>query len=549
MPGNGIGFFLWAGGVPTYEAEQESNSLGGLAEKMNNGIADLLPVTCSHLPEGFFWPGQADSIDSMLKVMEAVDSPPYIYDLARVEWATRRVAGEESPAPLDFDCSEVNPTLELLAVGWRGLPALLAGEKTVVEPDELHVAVFNGYDGPRLRVLELSGYDLLAIKIIAEELKLRRVAETGGVSVGTVQGMLADAGRKGLIYRPPSRLQRELLTPGADEGTAQFGTRVEVFTLQWHLTQKCDLRCRHCYDRSGREEMSIQETESVLDQLYEFCEQHRVAGQVSFSGGNPLLYPHFDHVYRETVERGLKTAILGNPTPREQLEKLLAVRRPEFFQVSLEGLEEHNDYIRGRGHFKKSIAFLELLRELGIYSMVMLTLTRNNIEEVLPLAEFLRDKTDQFNFNRLSPVGEGAALASVPVKNYREFLEKYWQSAASNPVMRLKDNLFNIIYDEENLALFGGCTGFGCGAAFNFLSLLPDGEVHACRKFPSLIGNIHTSNLGELYHSPKAQQYRVGASGCSGCRIRRFCGGCLAVVQGSGRDPFTDVDPYCFIQP
>ena len=31
---------------------------------------------------------------------------------------------------------------------------------------------------------------------------------------------------------------------------------------------------------------------------------------------------------------------------------------------------------------------------------------------------------------------------------------------------------------------FGGCTGFGCGAAFNFMAVLPDGEVHACRKVP-----------------------------------------------------------------
>jgi hypothetical protein len=51
--------------------------------------------------------------------------------------------------------------------------------------------------------------------------------------------------------------------------------------------------------------------------------------------------------------------------------------------------------------------------------------------------------------------------------------------------MGLKDNLLNLVLAEGGEAPFGGCTGNGCGAAFNFVTLLSDGEVHACRKFPS----------------------------------------------------------------
>lgn len=54
--------------------------------------------------------------------------------------------------------------------------------------------------------------------------------------------------------------------------------------------------------------------------------------------------------------------------------------------------------------------------------------------------------------------------------------------------MGLKDNLFNLVLAEGGEAPFGGCTGNGCGAAFNFVTLLSDGEVHACRKFPSPLG-------------------------------------------------------------
>lgn len=81
---------------------------------------------------------------------------------------------------------------------------------------------------------------------------------------------------------------------------------------------------------------------------------------------------------REAADRGFMTAILGNPMPRGRIEEILALQKPEFYQVSLEGLAAHNDYIRGAGHFERTLDFLDLLRELGIYSMVMLTLTRTN---------------------------------------------------------------------------------------------------------------------------------------------------------------------------
>lgn len=484
-------------------------------------------------------------VEALLNAMKPFDLPPFIYDLARLEWAACQVAMEKEAIPELEGRSEVNPTLELLQVGWAGLPDLLKGEQADAVPGEVYVGVFKAYGEQLVRVLELSGHDLLATKIIAERLDVRDVAEAGGISIDMVENILAEARLKGLVYLPPSRLQRESIQPG-EECSPQAGTLAEVFTLQWHLTQKCDLNCLHCYDRSGREEMTLAQADMVLDQLHAFCSNHRVTGQVSFSGGNPLLYKHFDHVYREAADRGFMTAILGNPTQREQLEKIITIRRPEFFQVSLEGMEEHNDFIRGKGHFNRTLHFLDLLKELGIYSMVMLTLTRDNMNEVLPLADFLRDKVDIFNFNRLSPFGEGAALQTVPKEIYPGFLEEYMRAAADNPVMGLKDNLFNIIRDREGIPLTGGCTGFGCGAAFNFISLLPDGEVHACRKFPSLIGNVHSSTLEDIYHSEIARKYRNCATNCSSCRIQRFCRGCPAVIQGSGGEPFTDIDPYCF---
>ncbi|MDP3695609.1 MAG: thio(seleno)oxazole modification radical SAM maturase SbtM, partial [Desulfocapsaceae bacterium] len=328
-----------------------------------------------------------------------------------------------------------------------------------------------------VQTITASGHDLLALKIVSEGTGPREAASLGGVTVGVIDDILAAAVQRGLVLAPESLLVRPDSFPRTSIVDPDFYS-TPTFTLQWHVTQICDLHCRHCYDRSDRKEMDLLQGIRVLDDLYDFCHAHYVYTQVTFTGGNPLLYPHFNALYKEAADRGFMTAILGNPMPRKRIEEILALQKPEFYQVSLEGLREQNDFIRGAGHFERTLDFLDLLRELGVYSMVMLTLTRANMSEVLELAELLRGRVDLFTFNRLSMVGEGAALASVAPEEFPGFLREYMQAAAHNPCMGLKDNLFNLLRHEQGIPCRGGCAGYGCGAGFNFVSLLPDGEVH-----------------------------------------------------------------------
>jgi selenobiotic family peptide radical SAM maturase len=319
------------------------------------------------------------------------------------------------------------------------------------------------------------------------------------------------------------------------------------FSVQWHVTNACDLHCRHCYDRSRRDPLTLEQGLRFLDDLRSFCAGRGVAGTVAFSGGNPFLSPHFLAFYAHAVEAGLFVSVLGNPVPPSRLDALLAIQRPELYQISLEGLEGHNDAIRGPGSFARALRFLRLLRARKVPSGVMLTLTADNLGQVLPLATLLRGRTDDFTFCRLSRVGEGARLRLPSKARYAAFLVDYLAAARENPILSLKDNLFNILLYRSGRTLFRGCIGFGCSPAFNSVAVLPDGEVHACRKFPSPIGDVTTRSLGQIYDSRVARRYRRGSSACRRCLIKPLCGGCMAAVRGAGLDVFRDRDPYCFM--
>ncbi len=470
---------------------------------------------------------------------------PFLPDLARLEQALHFLRHTPPPLPETVDRRQINPALELLSLNWRQLSRLLDDPAIRPEPGQEFVLAVRKPDTGEVTVRTATSHDLLALKLVSEDMDERQAAREGGVPLATIEAILYQAMEQGLILSPPSRITRPPDFPRGEVSDPSFFT-ASVFTLQWHITQTCDLHCRHCYDRSDRATMELAQGIKILDDLYEFARAHHVHAQVTFTGGNPLLYPHFNELYREAAERGFLTAILGNPMPRHRLEEMLAVQKPEFYQVSLEGLQSHNDYIRGPGHFERVLAFLDLLRELDIYSMVMLTLTRANMDEVLELAELLRDRVDLFTFNRLAMVGEGASLASAPPERFEQFLNRYMEACRDNPCMGLKDNFFNLVRHKKKMEYTGGCAGYGCGAAFNFVSILPDGEVHACRKLPSPMGNIFENSLQEIYHSPQARKYRRGSSACADCAIRPVCGGCLAVTYGFGRDIFTELDPYCF---
>lgn len=491
------------------------------------------------------------SLSTALFETAKINIPEFLPDLARLEETCCSIKGQKGSIPKEVDRTTVNPTIQIIEMSWKDLAACLGPDQdhSDIHPVQQDERVLLWFDPitDSVSARPATDEDILVLKMVMEGISPESVAAQGNLPSAAVDAALFRAAASGLVLTPRSRIRRDPALVPRNNGIPEKFLSSPAFTLQWHITQACDLHCKHCYDRTNRDQVTLDQAMRVLDDLRSFCRSRNVAGAISFTGGNPLLHPAFTEIYRAAAERGFTIAILGNPAPRERIEELIAIQMPSFFQVSLEGLREHNDTIRGPGHFDRILSFLEILKELKVSSMVMLTLTRENTGQVLLLAEALRGKTDSFHFNRLSLVGEGAKLLMPDIRQYRTFLRSYLDAARSNPIMGIKDNLINIVRREQGLPLFGGCTGYGCGAAFNFVSLLADGEVHACRKFPSPIGNIHHQDLAGIYDSEQANRYRSGSIACGSCAIRPVCGGCLASTHSHNLNVFEDKDPFCFI--
>ncbi len=451
------------------------------------------------------------------------------------------------PPTDEIEVLTVNPSIQLITVSWKHLLTLLTFAKKqdmeLIEPGKEQILIWSDPTNKNLRFEIALPDHLLAIKMADKKISPEEEASKTGLPVNCFDSVLWDAVRKGILLAPQSRIRRTqtFMTEMQDNQNSS----AELFTLQWDLNLKKS-SFSPSIDSTVKEFFPYNRAVTLMHEMRDFCWKLFVQPQVSFAGYSPLSHPQFFDIYSTASNYGLMTAFLGDPVSREDLEKIISIQRPVYYQISLEGLEQHNDSLRGSGNFRESVEFLKLLSELGVPSMVLVNITRNNLDQIIPLAELLEGVTGAITFKRPADSGKLNQSRLTSKEEYHLFLEKYLAAMPGHPVLASKDNLLNIINEEQGKPLFGGCTGFGCGAAFNFISIRADGEVHACNNYPSLIGNILLQGLDDIYNSIAAKRYREGSSACNDCRLKPVCGGCPAVTANLGYDPLTTKDPYCF---
>ena len=90
------------------------------------------------------------------------------------------------------------------------------------------------------------------------------------------------------------------------------------FSFQWHITDDCDQRCKHCYIYSGGAKrcvnsMSWAQMEDVLANCHDFCSVYRRRPYFYITGGDPILHPDFWRLLKKLRKMDAPFVILGNP--------------------------------------------------------------------------------------------------------------------------------------------------------------------------------------------------------------------------------------------
>ena len=146
----------------------------------------------------------------------------------------------------------------------------------------------------------------------------------------------------------------------------------EYFAFQWHITDECDQRCKHCYIFSENnnkkiEYMTYKQMEDVVANCEDFCIMYERLPYFYITGGDPILHPEFWKIAELLKSKDIPFTILGNPYHlTDEVCKKLKENGCEKYQLSIDGVKETHDWFRKEGSFDITLKKIACIKSAGI---------------------------------------------------------------------------------------------------------------------------------------------------------------------------------------
>jgi radical SAM/SPASM domain protein of ACGX system len=336
------------------------------------------------------------------------------------------------------------------------------------------------------------------------------------------------------------------------------------FAFQWHITDDCDQRCKHCYIFSENtcktlDSMSWPQMQEVVANCSDFCKIHDRQPYFYITGGDPILHPDFWKLLEMLRENAIPFTVMGNPFHlTDEVCRHMKECGCEKYQLSIDGMRETHDWFRKPGSFDCTLEKIGCINRAGMRSVVMTTVSGKNIAEVPDIIDaVVAAGANVYAFARYCPTSEEKDTGMTPME-YRALLEKCdakfkaYEAAGCETYFNKKDHLwtlyeyetgeFKIPADAENGTIYGGCNCGNC-----HLTILPRGDVYACRRVQnSRVANVFEDRLADVWVCEMEAYREYGRfKKCAKCELLAWCRGCPAVASGAHGD-FYDADPQCW---
>ena len=266
--------------------------------------------------------------------------------------------------------------------------------------------------------------------------------------------------------------------------------------VAWQITNECNLACLHCIEESGPgkafpDELGREEVLAVIDQLMD-----NQVPYLSFSGGEPMLHPHFFEMVERVTARGsqLKIETNGHYLSTESCERLkdLGVKA---VQVSLDGATSATfGRMRVRGEFDRTIAGIRNLAAAGVPIEVNFSPASFNIHEAGRIVDLA------FELGAASFYSGRTMFTGNAVKAWRhlavteEAYDEYFRALAAK---RLEyRGRMQVNYHEAGLLEE---LRYRLEHPAALLIVLPNGLVKMINALPFICGDLRTQPLTEVW--------------------------------------------------
>jgi radical SAM protein with 4Fe4S-binding SPASM domain len=351
------------------------------------------------------------------------------------------------------------------------------------------------------------------------------------------------------------RIAPNLLAAKQDD--ADWRARPLPEEVAFKLTNRCDLRCSHCYqwNASGyhhhlapaerRADLDLEVVARVLDAT------RPVRSIVYLWGGEPLVYREWDGLIDLLASDPRWTSICTNGTLIEtRLPSLLKLGRLLEVSLSLDGFASEHDAVRGTGSFARAWRGLQLLLEQRREHAFEGQLTVNFVVTepmVARMGEFVAflDHAGVDTVYVSFPWYLAAAAATRMDAYFAEHFDwnlgpgmASWHSYTfrldptnvdllTEQIARIDSGdwrikiRYNPRLEGDDLRPFimgsdkPAQRKTRCHATRTRLDVFPNGDVVSCKFFPEFrVGNLHESDFAAIWQGARFDQVRETVARC-----------------------------------
>ncbi|MGV8151026.1 MAG: radical SAM/SPASM domain-containing protein [Candidatus Woesearchaeota archaeon] len=310
----------------------------------------------------------------------------------------------------------------------------------------------------------------------------------------------------------------------------------------WSFTNRCNLKCIHCYNNSGKikpGELTLEEAIKVADKL---ADSGVIA--VNFGGGECGLRADFIPLCEHLHKLGIKISYTTNGTIYGELEPHLKLFSDIGVSIDFASEEKHDAFRGIKGTYRKALHTIEGLVKNNVDTEIVTCITSLNcnpeeLSRIYNLAVELN--VNHWRINRYRKTGRNPsidlALTPESLKNAYEFLH-----TKISPDTNIPEPLYR--------AAFGGKYDIkGDPSGFTAFRIQPNGEVTPSVFLKINGGNIKEKSLEEIFDSEIFRNIsdRHPKGKCIECNAYKHCQGGDAGASFLEYGHFDGPDPLCWL--
>lgn len=330
--------------------------------------------------------------------------------------------------------------------------------------------------------------------------------------------------------------------------------------LQFHITGRCNLRCKHCYRTEGDvENLSYEDIINVIEQFKALRLQYnqvngiKKKGHINITGGEPFFRKDIKEIlkYLGKNEKFFSYGILSNGSfIDDETIKILKETNASFIQLSIDGNREIHDSLRAKGDYDRVFKTARYLEKNGIRTYISFTANKENYKYLPLVANECRKRgITKLWSDRLVPIGNGKELEPLLITaddfySYRDMLLK----AQGNFFTKAFFKKTSVTMNRALQFLDSEGSYYSCSAGKSLVTVDEFGNVMPCRRMPIICGNIFNSNLSEIYFSNDTFVSLRNSSvpeECKGCEYVARCKGGAKCQSFAIYGDFNKADPGC----